>query len=471
MGHSFTLVLAGARVVDPASGIDGCYNIGISEGRIAEVSSGSLNARAEQILDLQGMTVLPGIIDLHTHISRAFGSSYGGCHMLARAGVCTTLEMAGPAPDVYRIMASYGSGINVAVLEGIVPGKNLAGADAGNEEIGAFVARALKEGALGVKILGGHYPLTPDANHRVVTRARGQGAYVAWHCGSTATDNTIVAVREFFEICRGQRVHLAHVNSYCRGLHAAPMEEVAEAIALLQAAPEIYCESYIAASNGTRLAMGPDGGCASRSTGENLISLGFENSAAGMEAAIRAGTVYVFAPKGLEIEVITGDSAADLWLECGGEIGGGMHINPAAPRLALCLAKDVDGRFVVDALSTDGGVIPRNNIVSDGLGLVNINAMSLEDFVRKTSINPAKILNLPGKGHFAPGADADITVVDLAGRRPVTTIVNGAVVMHQGFIMGRGGTIITTAQGKESAAAYGLPVVVTDISQGPLPLF
>ena len=469
MAQSFDLVLADVRVVDPLSGIDACCNIGISNGRVAEVSTVSLNARARQILDLQGLVALPGIIDLHTHISMAFGSSHGGCHMLARAGVCTTLEMAGPAPDVFRTMVSYGSGINVAVLEGIVPGKNLPGPDAGNEVIDSFVAQSLSEGALGVKILGGHYPLTPEANRRVVTQARKQGAYVAWHCGSTATDNTIVAVREFFDICQGQHVHLAHVNSYCRGLHAAPMEEVAEAIALLEANPEIYCESYIAATNGTRLAMGADGGCASRSTGENLVFLGFENSAAGMEAAIRAGVVYVFAPKGLEIEVITGHTAAEVWLKHGGEIGGGMHINPAAPRLALCLAKNAQDCFIVDALSTDGGVIPRNNIVNDGLSLVAGNAMSLEDFVRKTSINPARILNLPNKGHLAPGADADITVVDLAGRRPVTTIVNGAVVMHQGFIMGQGGTIITSASGREKAAAYGLPVVVTDVSQGPLP--
>lgn len=471
MARDFDIALTGARIVDPLSGINQELNIGIAEGRIAELSPGDLGAEARTTLDLSGLTVLPGIIDIHTHLSRVFGSADGGCHMLARTGVTTTLETAGPVLDVFAIVRDYGSGINVGVLEGIVPGKNFPGADADSAAVDAFIANSMENGALGVKILGGHYPLTPETNHRVVTQARKQGARVAWHCGSTVTDNTILALREFFEITRGHSVHLAHVNSYCRGLRDTPMEEVAEALKLLEANPNIYSESYIACTNGTSLAINAEGVCASRSTGENLVYLGFENSAKGMEAAIRAGAVHVFVPRGLEIEVITGDAGAKAWLAAKGNIGGGMHINPAAPRIALYLAKNAKGRFIVDALSTDGGAIPRNNILSDGLGLVAANALTIDEFVLKSCTNPAKLLNLPQKGHLGPGADADITVVDLAARRAVTTIVGGNVVMHQGLLVGSGGTIITTERGRAKAASFGLPVVITDHSDGPLPLY
>ncbi len=470
MNQKFDLVITGARVVDPLSGIDGELNLGIAEGRIAEISPRNMCAGAKEVLVLDGMTALPGIIDIHTHISRAFGSAYGGCRMLARAGVCTTLEMAGPVQEVFQVMRDYGSGINVGVMEGIVPGKNFPSADADDAAIDSFVSKALEDGALGVKILGGHYPLTPETNYKVVGRARKQGARVAWHCGSTATDNTILAVREFFEITKGHSVHLAHVNSYCRGLRDTPMEEVAEALKLLEANPSIYCESYIAGTNGTSLRIGPDGRCASRATGQNIVYLGFEDSAKGMEAAIRAGAVNVFTEQGLEIAVVTGDAGAEAWLAAKTDIGGGMIINPAAPRTALYLAKNAEDRFIVDALCTDGGVIPRNNIVSDGLGLVAANALTLDEFILKSCVNPAKLMNLPQKGHLGVGADADITVVNLAANAPVSTIVGGKIIMHQGLLLGQGGTIITTERGKAKAAPFDMPMIVTDHADGPLPL-
>ncbi len=471
MAQQFDLVLTGARVVDPVAGVDRELNLGITKGRVAELSTRNMNAAAKKVLPLDGLTILPGIIDIHTHISRAFGTAFGGCRMLARAGVTTTMEMSGPALNVFKIMRDYGAGINVGVLEGINPGVNFPGPDADEAAVDAFISKAMDDGALGTKILGGHYPLTPETNHRVVSQTRKQGGRVAWHCGSTATDNTIVAVREFFEITKGHSVHLAHVNSYCRGLRETPLEEVAEALKLLEANPNIYCESYIASTNGTRLTIDPNGRCLSRATGDNIAFLGFEDSAQGMEAAIRAGSVHVFVQRGLEIDVVTGKAGANAWLEAKSDIGGGMHINPAAPRMALYLAKNAEGRFIVDALSTDGGIIPRNNIVSDGLGLVKAGALTLNEFVLKSCVNPAKLLNLPQKGHLSLGADADITVVDPAACEPVSTIVGGNVVMHQGLLLGKGGTIITTERGRARAASFGLPLVVVDHADGPLPLY
>ena len=80
----------------------------------------------------------------------------------------------------------------------------------------------------------------------------------------------------------------------------------------------------------------------------------------------------------------------------------------------MAVAKKKGGSFVVDCLCTDGGAIPRNVIVPMGLGLVNLEAWTIDEFVVKTSLNPAKWLGLNTKGHLSPGADADITVVSLA---------------------------------------------------------
>jgi hypothetical protein len=121
----------------------------------------------------------------------------------------------------------------------------------------------------------------------------------------------------------------------------------------------------------------------------------------------------------------------------------------------------------VDCIGTDGGGIPRNVIVSMGLSLVKLQALSLEEFVVKTSRNPAKILSLQNKGHLSEGADADVTVVDLERQRPVAVICNGSVIMYKGFVCGKGARFITTPEGKADVSAAGLEPLVIDPAKTP----
>jgi dihydroorotase len=57
------LLLSGGRVVDPASGVDEIRDVAIADGRVAAVAS----AGAERI-DCAGLLVVPGLVDLHTHL-------------------------------------------------------------------------------------------------------------------------------------------------------------------------------------------------------------------------------------------------------------------------------------------------------------------------------------------------------------------------------------------------------------------
>ena len=99
-----------------------------------------------------------------------------------------------------------------------------------------------------------------------------------------------------------------------------------------------------------------------------------------------------------------------------------------------------------------------------GLSLVTLQAPSLADFVRKTSANPARILGLKNKGHLGPGADADITVLDLAGQRAVLGMANGQLIMYRGHVCGRGGRFITTAAGAAFVREKGLEPIVVDLA-------
>ena len=59
-------LIKGGRVIDPASGKDGIYDILIEDDRIADVA-GSISAEADKVIDASGYYVMPGLIDLHVH--------------------------------------------------------------------------------------------------------------------------------------------------------------------------------------------------------------------------------------------------------------------------------------------------------------------------------------------------------------------------------------------------------------------
>ena len=61
----YDLVLNGGRVIDPETGLDANRNIGIINSRIAEISPETL--QGEETIDVTGLVVSPGFIDLHVH--------------------------------------------------------------------------------------------------------------------------------------------------------------------------------------------------------------------------------------------------------------------------------------------------------------------------------------------------------------------------------------------------------------------
>ena len=72
-----SLVIRGGHVIDPSAGIDALKDILIRDGRVAEIASpGKLkSANGAQALDATGLTVAPGLIDIHVHL-REPGQGY-----------------------------------------------------------------------------------------------------------------------------------------------------------------------------------------------------------------------------------------------------------------------------------------------------------------------------------------------------------------------------------------------------------
>lgn len=70
----YDLVIQNGRVLDPASGVDGIFSLGIQGARIAAVSDTPLEGKYE--VNAQGCIVTPGLIDFHAHLYGG-GSEFG----------------------------------------------------------------------------------------------------------------------------------------------------------------------------------------------------------------------------------------------------------------------------------------------------------------------------------------------------------------------------------------------------------
>ena len=66
MGQSLVL-LKGGRVIDPASNVDAVQDVLIEDGKISKVSR-SISSEGASTIDASGKIVVPGLIDMHTHL-------------------------------------------------------------------------------------------------------------------------------------------------------------------------------------------------------------------------------------------------------------------------------------------------------------------------------------------------------------------------------------------------------------------
>jgi dihydroorotase len=67
-GQQFDLLIKGGHVIDPRNQIDSVMDIGITGGKISQVASSIPAAQARQVVNVPGLFVTPGLIDIHVHV-------------------------------------------------------------------------------------------------------------------------------------------------------------------------------------------------------------------------------------------------------------------------------------------------------------------------------------------------------------------------------------------------------------------
>jgi N-acyl-D-aspartate/D-glutamate deacylase len=248
------LVLRGGRVIDPESGLDAVRDVGITGRAVREVSERPLAGTAT--VDVSGLVVCPGFVDLHSH-----SQDVPGQRLQALDGVTTALELeagAFPMDQAYRRAAAQGRPVNYGfstswaavrmhVLAGVPATADLdqllvhiadprwqaPAAPADVDRIVGLLEADLAAGALGIGVLVGYAPASDPAEYLAVAAlAARYGVPTYTHARELVEMNPDTSIDGAEEIVRaagetGAHMHYCHLNS-TSGRHVDRVLDVVE---------------------------------------------------------------------------------------------------------------------------------------------------------------------------------------------------------------------------------------------------
>jgi len=238
-------LLRGGRVIDPGTGFDGVADVLVDGGVVAAVGTGLAVPEDALVIDVTGLVVGPGFIDLHSHVH-----SIAGHRLQAMDGVTTSLDLeAGLMPVArayehaaqqgrplhYGFSASWGQA-RAQIHLGAEPngrfdpllavlGEPQWQRSSSPAELTAWLAlleRELSDGALGIGILLGYAPRSEPAELIAVARlAAAAGVPTYTHVRELVEADPTTPIDGSTEIAlaaaeTGAAMHHCHVNSTSR---------------------------------------------------------------------------------------------------------------------------------------------------------------------------------------------------------------------------------------------------------------
>lgn len=97
-------LLRGARTIDPGSGLDDRVDLRIEAGRISAIGSGLEPGDSDEVVDLDGCLVTPGLMDVHVHLREPGGeikeTIATGARAAAAGGFTTVCAMPNTDPVI-----------------------------------------------------------------------------------------------------------------------------------------------------------------------------------------------------------------------------------------------------------------------------------------------------------------------------------------------------------------------------------
>ena len=464
-------ILKGGHVVDPANNVDGIFDVAINKGKIESVSDSLAGQGGTELFDVSGKIIMPGHIDTHAHLSTPGGDvdrSYGH-RMLAESGTTTALDLAGNPSILCEGIKLRGAGLNVACIAGLQPTVTIPSEKPSRNVIRDLIYKLKDNGGIGVKMLGGYYPFSAETSSEIIQEANDQESWVAFHVGTKDSGSDITGLREVPEIIGRGRLHVAHVNSYTRGLTDTAEKEAEEAVKIISGIKnQVVSEVYLAQINGTNGLCDEDGNLVYNVARNCMMARKYSPDDNGLRKALFDGYGSAIIERGGRMILVSGPEAVEIWESNSTNQALSFPVNSPIANYKLVTAKYPLGDFVIDAISTDGGALPRNVAIERTMALVTFGALSISEAVKKLSCNPAEMLGLKNRGHFSQGAEADITVVDPSIGKACMSFVKGNVIMKDGKSVSQGGNWLILAEGEKIAKNSGIPYEIIDLSLSKL---
>ncbi|NOS92907.1 MAG: amidohydrolase family protein [Cyclobacteriaceae bacterium] len=462
----YDVVLSGGRVIDPETKLDAIRNVGIINHRIAQITSEPL--KGKEVINVSGLVVAPGFIDLHVHGRTNVEQEYQ-----LHDGITTALELEWGIENLKewyalrqsKALINYGASVSwpyerfkalnqdEKLLKDLLEASRKGESNLGNvqdktrhtytlpvdpnqqQRVLENIKTSLAEGGIGIGVPIGYLPKTnPDEMYRVFQFAGQINALVFSH----VRNPDIISIQEVIAdaVLTNAPLHIVHINSMSLGnIHLSlDMVDTAKDKGF-DITTELY--PYTAASTALQSAMF-DEGWQQRlgisygdlqwvATGERLTRETFETYRKTGGAVI----IHLMKPEWIKV----GISASGVMIASDG-MG---YSKLAHPRTAGTFSR-VLGKYV------------REDKVLDLT--TAIEKMTLLPAKRLESISPM----MRFKGRIQVGADADITVfnpnivIDKATFESGLEFSNGIefVIVNGIFVLKNGKTV--------SGVAPGLPV-------------
>lgn len=378
--------ICGGRLIDPSQNIDGLFDVIIENGLVSAIVTPGKAKDVDTIINAKGLTVIPGIVDMHIHL-RDPGYEYkedieSGTMAAAAGGVTAVACMANTNPvndnaavtaDIIRRSLESGyvkvypvgamtkglKGHELAEIASMKEAGIVAVSDDGLPVNSAEIMRRGLEYSLGLDL-----PVISHAEEPSLSCGgcmnEGYRSTVMGLQGIPNASEDIMVMRDIaLAELSGARLHIAHISSgaavnFVREAKARGVQVTAEAAPHHFVLTEEALEGY-----DTNAKMNPPLRCA--------------KDVDAIKAGLKDGT----------IDAIATDHAPHTTIE-----------------------KDVE--FDMAAY----GIIGLETLLPLTLTLVDEGVLSLTEAVEKMTINPAKIIGING-GSLKEGMPADIAIIDI----------------------------------------------------------